>query len=238
VVQKPFYPEGGVCHVYVIHPPGGVVGGDQLNLNVNVAEKSHALMTTPGSAKLYRSAGAVAKIEQHLQIQEGGVLEWLPQDTILFSGCKVDLLTRVDIDLHASFVGWEILCLGRPTSGEKFTQGHCRQRFELWRNGQPLVIERSRLAGGESLLESSWGLQGNTVTATMLVTPANKEMLVSVRESIEDIGFSVTLLDDVLVCRFLGLQGEHARKVFSQVWAIVRPLLVERSACPPRIWAT
>ena len=237
-VQKPFYPEGNTCHIYLLHPPGGVVGGDQLKINIDVANKAHSLVTTPGSGKLYRSAGPEAQIEQHFRVASGGVLEWLPQDTILFNGCKVNMLTRVDLEQQASFIGWEILCLGRPTSGELFTSGYSRQRFELWREGQPLVLERNRFTGGESLLKTSWGLQNFPVAATMLATPATKEMLEAVREEVKDTGLSITLLDDVLVCRYLGLQGEYARNVFKQAWTIIRPLLLNKPACPPRIWAT
>jgi urease accessory protein len=238
VVQKPFYPEGNVCHIYLLHPPGGVVGGDQLQINVDVQDKAHSLITTPGSGKLYRSAGPVAQIKQHLRVASDGVLEWLPQDTIIFSGCKVDMLTKVELNLHASFVGWEILCLGRPSSGEIFATGNCRQRFELWRDGEPIVIERNRFMGGDSLLTASWGLQNYPVTATMLATPANQDMLKAVREEITDTGFSATLLDDVLVCRYLGQQGAYARNIFKQVWSIIRPALVNKPACPPRIWST
>ncbi|WP_455197920.1 urease accessory protein UreD [Kaarinaea lacus] len=238
VVQKPFYPEGDSCHTYLLHPPGGVVGGDQLSIDIAVAQKAHALITTPGSGKLYRSAGPVARIEQQLRVEDQGVLEWLPQDTILFAGCNVDMLTRVDLDQHARFIGWEILCLGRPTSGESFDRGHCRQRVELWRDGLPVVLERNRFKGGDPLLTASWGLQDYPVTATMVATPANKEILEAVRDTVKDNGFSATLLDDVLVCRYLGLQGEHARKAFTQAWTVIRPLLLNKPACPPRIWAT
>jgi urease accessory protein len=242
VVQKPFYPEGDTCHTYLVHPPGGVVGGDQLKINVNIAPDAHVLITTPGSGKLYRSAGPVAELEQQLQVASNGILEWLPQDTILFSGCEVDMLTRVNLKpgatFIATFIGWEIICLGRPSSGEAFDRGSCRQRFELWREEQPLVLDRSRLSGGDQILEAAWGLQGQPVTATMMATPATKEMLTIVRDAITDCGFSATLLDDVLVCRYLGSQGAQAREIFAQAWAAIRPLLINRPACPPRVWAT
>ncbi|WP_455200705.1 urease accessory protein UreD, partial [Kaarinaea lacus] len=61
VIQKPFYPEGAPCHIYLLHPPGGLVGGDQLTLNVDLNKESHVLITTPGAAKFYRSAGPVAE---------------------------------------------------------------------------------------------------------------------------------------------------------------------------------
>lgn len=241
VVQRPFYPEGDVCHVYLVHPPGGVVGGDRLEISARVNEKAHALITTPASGKFYRSAGSLAHLQQHLQVDNGAVLEWLPQDTILFAGCEVDMHTRIDLSKDAVFIGWEMLCLGRPSSGEAFDYGNCRQRFELWRDGQPLLLERSKFSGGDPLLNARWGLQGHTVTATLLATPASKDMLNAVRDVIADVDntlFSATLMDDVLVCRYLGNQGERARHIFSQAWAAIRPLMLERPACPPRVWAT
>lgn len=238
VVQKPFYPEGETCHVYIVHPPGGVVGGDRLTVSVDVAARAHALITTPGSGKLYRSAGPVAQLKQHITVEAGGYLEWLPQDTILFSGCEVDMQTRIDLQPGAAFIGWEILCLGRPHSGETFVAGKCRQRFELWRDGQPLVLERSHLVGSAPLLDATWGLQGNPVTATLLATPAKADLLTAARDAVSDRGFSATLLDDVLVCRYLGKQGMQARNVFSQVWAAIRPGIMNKPSCPPRVWAT
>ena len=85
-VQRPFYPEEDVCHAYVLHPPGGVVGGDQLELNVHVRQNGSALITTPAANKIYRSNGPESQIKQQLSVESGGTLEWLPQETILFGG--------------------------------------------------------------------------------------------------------------------------------------------------------
>ena len=73
-IQKPFYPEGDVCHTYILHPPGGVVGGDILNINITVADGAHALLTTPASGKFYRSAGKTAEQHNHLSIETGACL--------------------------------------------------------------------------------------------------------------------------------------------------------------------
>lgn len=241
VVQRPFYPEGDVCHTYLVHPPGGVVGGDRLEITTRVNAQAHALITTPASGKFYRSGGSVARLEQQLEVGSGAVLEWLPQDTILFAGCEVDMLTHVNLAPGAAFIGWEMLCLGRPSSGEAFDHGSCRQRFELWRDGMPLLLERSKFSGGDPLLNADWGLQGHTVTATLLATPASKELLNAVRDAVPDVQnalFSASLMDDILVCRYLGHQGAQARNIFSQAWAAIRPLMLDRPACPPRVWAT
>jgi urease accessory protein len=112
-VQRPFHPEpSGACHVYVLHPPGGVVGGDQLALDVSVESGAHALLTTPAAAKLYRSAGPCARVQQALRVGEGARLEWLPHENIAFSAANAELTTRVELEQGARFLGWVVLCLG------------------------------------------------------------------------------------------------------------------------------
>src|SRR5881396_3225629 len=119
VVQKPLYPEGdAVCHAIVVHPPGGIAGGDELALDVRAAHGSHALLTTPGAGKWYRSAGSRA--QQSLRFEIDGTLEWLPRETIVFNGALASFECSVELRNDARYIGWEVLCLGRSGSGERF----------------------------------------------------------------------------------------------------------------------
>jgi len=94
VVQKALYPEGdAVCHAIVVHPPAGIAGGDELELNARSTEGAHALLTTPGAGKWYRSAGPWAS--QTLRFEVAGALEWLPQESIVFDGALAQLETEV-----------------------------------------------------------------------------------------------------------------------------------------------
>jgi urease accessory protein len=241
VVQKPFYPEGPVCHVYIIHPPGGVVGGDSLSINVTCHNQACTLITTPAANKFYRSAGPLAQLQQRLSVGANASLEWLPQETILFDGSAVHSSTRIDINADSVFIGWEITCLGRPASGEQFTHGVFRQHLELWKHQQPLVIERALLQGGQPILHSPWGLQSYTVTATLLAYPADKALLALARSAITECDNAlcgVTLLQDVLVCRYLGHHAEQGKAVFTKLWSAIRPVLLNRNTCVPRIWKT
>ena len=241
VIQKPFYPEDDVCHVYLLHPPGGVVGGDQLKLDVSVSKKGHALVTTPAAGKFYRCDDRRAELKQVLKVESGSTLEWLPQETILFAGCNVQMTTQVELETHASFIGWEILCLGRPASGELFGTGHARQNFEIWREGKPLMLDRARLSGNDDVLEASWGMRGYTVTGTLMLVNADKFLLEKVRDNAPQIInglFSATLINDVLVCRALSHQAEHIRLGFIHVWKTIRQDCLGREACEPRIWST
>ncbi len=240
-VQRPFYPEGEPCHIYLLHPPGGVVGGDCLEIDVCVERNAHALITTPASGKFYRSSGALATQHQHLRVLGNGVLEWMPQDTILFSGSHVQMTTQVELSNDARFAGWDILCFGRPASNDEYHQAYCRQAFELWRDGKPLIIERAAYQSDSGMMQASWGLQRYTAAGTFVISDANAELLQAAR-SIEippEIGIvSSTLIDDVLVCRMLGHQGMQTRETFTRIWQVIRPLLLDREACIPRIWNT
>ncbi|VAW86694.1 Urease accessory protein UreD [hydrothermal vent metagenome] len=240
-IQSPFYPEGEVCHVYLLHPPGGVVGGDQLAIDVEVEDGAHALLTTPASGKFYRSNGLVALQQQNLTVRKGATLEWLPQDTILFSSSHVQMNTRIDLEAGARFIGWEMLCLGRPASDELYEAGLCRQTFELWRDGEPLLIERAHFDASQPFMQQAWGMQGYTVSATLVATNADGETLKAAREielELDEGLLSCTLMGDLLVCRLLAHQGETARLTFSRVWQEIRPLVIGFDASVPRIWNT
>lgn len=242
-VQRPFYPEGErACHVYILHPPGGVVGGDSLAIHAAVERGAHALLTTPAAGKLYRSAGTSAQLSQELSVADGAWLEWLPQETIAFNGAQAASLTRVELAGSAGFIGWEILCLGRPAAGEIYTHGEFVQRFEIWRDGAPLWWERNALAGGASVLRAPWGLAGRSVVATLVAVGRAPSALPALRKLLnaehDDGEFSVSQLRDVLVCRYLGNSAEQARAGFVAAWRLLRPALWGIEAVPPRIWAT
>lgn len=233
VVQKALYPEGdAVCHAIVVHPPAGIAGGDELELKVRSARDAHALLTTPGAGKWYRSSGPWA--EQKLRFDLAGALEWLPQETIVFDGALVRLETEVRLAGDARYLGWEILCLGRTGSGEKFARGELHLSTKLYRDGKLLWLERGRIEGGGALLASPAGLQGKPVCAT-LVAAGPAADLAACRE-IE--GIAVTQLPGVLVARYLGDSSEQAKIMFARLWSVLRPALFGRPAQMPRIWST
>lgn len=238
-VQRPFYPEGEVCHAYVLHPPGGVVGGDELHLHVTVEAAAHALLTTPGATKFYRSAGMQAAQHQHFQITDG-CLEWLPQENILFPSANALLTTEVRLQGAAQYIGWEIHCLGRPVIGEAFTTGKAVFRTAIYRDGKPLLLDRL-VVNDEQDLQLAAGLRSQPVVATLLATSADITVLERVRPLCDAIAFGsagVTLLNGVLVLRYLGDSTEQVLRLFRHAWHILRPPVTGRTATPPRIWNT
>ena len=240
-VQRPFYPESRrVCHVYLLHPPGGLVSGDALDIDIGVDRDAWALLTTPGAGKVYGSDGLLGvRQQQTLRIAPGGTLEWLPQEMILFDGARAELATRVELEGEARFLGWEITCLGRPASGERLRHGDLRQRFELWREGRPLWLERSHYRDQSPVFEAAWGLRGHSVVGTLVCSPAPEGLAAGLRAALPECAgarFAVTQRDGVLICRYLGDAAEQARAVLAAAWHWLRQAALGRPAVPPRIW--
>ena len=243
VVQKALYPEGNaVCHSIIVHPPGGIAGGDALQLEVRLREDTAALLTTPGAGKWYRSLGPTASLAQQFDIGCGAVLEWLPQPAIVFDAARAE--TRIEVRLHqeALYMGWELTCMGRTASGERFNSGELRQRTEVWQQGRRLWCEYARLAGGDPMLASNAGLAGCTVSATLIA--AGKDIGKGLLEQCRNIApaagehSGITVLPRVLLARYLGHSSEAAMHYFIALWSLLRPALAGRAAVPPRIWAT
>jgi urease accessory protein len=257
IVQRPFYPEGDPCHVYLVHPPGGVVGGDELRIDVQVDPGAHALITTPAATKFYRCDGRHSSQTQELRAA-GATLEWLPQENIFYRGADVRTATRVHVDADSRFIGWEINCLGLPARGEHFDAGMLRLDLELWRSPRddhplelsrvpvcletrdvPIFIDRLRLGGESPARGAAWGLAGQEAVGTLLATPATRADVEAVRELVADNPYAaVSLVDGVLVLRALAPQAEAVRKLFIAAWQCLRPAIIGREAVLPRIWHT
>jgi urease accessory protein len=242
VIQKPLYPEGdAVCHAIVVHPPGGMVGGDELQLNARLDVNAHALLTTPGAGKWYRSAGEEARQSIRFDLSAGACLEWLPQENIIFNDARAQLRTAVRLLGDASFIGWEICCLGRIGSGETFSSGSVCARTLIERDGRPLWLENGRLEGGGAALNSAVVLAGQTVVGTLLAASDNLDssMLSACRQLQPMTGDgAVTLLPGLFVSRYLGASSEAAKNYFINLWHKLRPAVAGRDAIDPRIWRT
>lgn len=241
-VQKPLYPEGdAICHAIVLHPPAGIVGGDSLKIDIALAAGSHALLTTPGAGKWYRSAGARASMVQRLTVAAGAICEWLPQESIVFDGAIGGLSTEVDLAKGARFVGAEMLCFGRTGSGERFDRGAFTMHTALRVDGRPVWLERGTIVGNSPLLDSPVGLAGQPVTGTLLVVgPEVDEAMRDACRAIAPIAGegAVTLCAGVLVARYLGPGCEPGREWLERLWAGLRPVLTGLPMRAPRIWAT
>lgn len=245
-VQKALYPEGDtVCQAIVLHPPSGIAGGDQLAIAVEVGGGAHAQLTTPGAGKWYRSGGADASQRIDFTVGEGATLEWLPQETIVFDGAQARMETQVSLAADSRYIGWDILCLGRAASGERFENGQFSLLFRVNRSDRPIWLERAHLAGNDPMLSSPAGWAGHSVCGTLLCSfPELPQQAAALLETLRAIApadaapHGITALPGMLIARYLGDNSEAARLWFVELWKILRPACLGCPAVIPRIWNT
>lgn len=243
-IQKALFPEGPeLCHAIVLHPPAGICGGDHLHIDVEVGADAQTLLTTPGAGKWYRSAGPIAELGVQIKVGAGGTTEWLPQESIVFSGAEARMHTAVDLEQGARFIGVETICFGRRASGETFDRGSLRLASDIRLDGRLLWRERGLIEGGSPLLHSPIGLAGFSVCSTVLVAGSEIEAetlracrAVSANEGRARCG--VSALPRLFVGRYLGHSAQAAREWFVALWQHLRPSIIGREAAVPRIWNT
>jgi urease accessory protein len=248
VLQR-LYPEGpGICHHVLVHPPGGLVGGDTLEVVLQLEPGSHAVLTTPGAARFYRSAGAPATQQVSARLAEGARLEWLPQETLAYPGCIARNGVDFELAPGAEMMGWDILALGLPAAGQPFDTGLVEQHL-CWPG---VWLERGRIAAGDTLLrQSPLGLDGCSVLATLwwasgsrLDTPKRDALLDAARACFDEhpslaARAGASALDSrLVVARVLADRVEPAFALWRAVRARWRELGWGLAAEPPRIWRT
>ncbi|MBC54780.1 MAG: urease accessory protein [Gammaproteobacteria bacterium] len=253
-VQKPFYPEGAdTAHVYLLHPPGGLVSGDRLTITINLDEDARVLATTPGAGRLYRARSdrTLQQQSQMFELADGAVMEWLPQEMIVFPGAFGRTDTTVNMRGSSTYLGWEICCLGLPASDLPFTHGELHQRLFICHDGMPVLLENLHLNEASfELAAAAVGMNACPVSGVFVAgmlpagvgAEATQAVLTALRETLSSFAGSaqanVTLVNGFIVGRYLGYSAEEARRVFIAFWRILRPLLTGRNACLPRIWST
>jgi urease accessory protein len=242
-VQKALYPDGlGICHVTVLHPPGGVAGGDALTVAARLGPGCSVCLTTCGAAKWYRCPQAGAQQRLHFEVGAGAALEWLPRENILFDGSKTAMQLDVELASGARFLGWEILCFGRRASGEEWRRGGLRLRTRIRQADRPLWTERANILAGSGFDSSPVGLSGYSVSGTFVAagTDVDAELLAACRATVPGGGDSllgVTRTPGILVARYLGHSSQDAFRWFTSVWTVLRPALLSQPAIAPRLWA-
>lgn len=251
VLQR-LYPEGPeICHHVLVHPPGGIVGGDTLHIDADLQGGSHALITTPGATRYYKSAGAEAEQSLVAKLAPGSRLEWLPLETIAYRGCKARNRMRFDLAPGAEMIGWDVLALGLPAASEAFddaqaAHGSFTQEIEL----PGVWLERGTVAASDSLLlDSPLGWDGKRVMATMWfatgapLTAARREALLDAARTALPPDATAGVVHgctsphaELVVVRALAPRVEPAMVQLGAIWRAWRRLAWDLDAPLPRIW--
>jgi len=264
-VQKAFYPEGKDCaHVYLLHPPAGIVSGDELNIEICIQDSAHALITTPGANRFYRARTnlAIGDSKQtqisNINVLGKGICENFPLETIVYEGA--DAINQLDLKLssQAHYIGWDISCLGLPAAGQPFKKGRFTQLNRVFIDGKLNFKlnfhDRINLTPNNNVCAHVAGLNNHSVFATMLahapkvrINVNEKSQLVDrLREQIAHTDgidkpsqkVSVTYIRDLLVVRYLGDHAEECKAIFTSIWKTIRPIYIQKEANVPRIWLT
>ena len=246
-ILQSLYPEGdAVCHNVLVHPPGGLVGGDTLDITATVGPGAHGLVTTPGATRFYRSTGERALQRTHLTLAEGARLEWLPLEALCYNACNAENHLTLNLAPGAECMGWDVTALGLPHAGQPFETGRFVQHIEapgLW-------LERGVIdAADHRLLESPLGLAGHRCMASLFFvvgTPlerARRDTALDAARAVMDAhalkasAGATSPNGQVLVVRALAPQVEPAMQLLQQVRAAWRAALWQLDAEPPRIWS-
>ena len=247
-VLKSLYPEGPtICHHVLVHPPGGVVGGDELHVDAHIGTGAHAVLTTPGATRFYRSEGAPALQHVALHLDAGARLEWLPLENIAHRGCMAENRLALHLAPGAEALAWDMLALGLPASKEAFDRGSFLQHLEV--PGQ--WLERGLIRADDSgLLHSPLGLAGLPVVG-MLCFVAGSPLTAARRDALLDAAREVLVSSPlaatagatapqpgVVVVRALAVGVEPLKNLLAAVRAVWRQQAWGLSAQPPRIWRT
>ncbi len=247
-VLASLYPEApAVCHNVLVHPPGGIVGGDTLAIDAHLAANTHALLTTPGATRFYRSGGEPAVQTLHAQLAEGAQLEWLPLETIAQSGCLAENRLQFDLAPGAEMIGWDLLALGLPASNEAFERGRFTQTITLpghWLERAVIDAEDTRLLdsplgwAGRRVLGTMWFARGSAIDAVRKEALLDgARTLAAASELAASAGASSTHAN-VVVLRVLAPRVEPAMLLMARVWAKWRDSAWALPACAPRVWRT
>ena len=247
-VLKTLFPEGpAVCHTVVVHPPGGIVGGDTLAIDLTLGDGAHALVTTPGATRFYRSGGARAAQAIRARVDAGGRLEWLPLETLVHSGARADNKMTFELAPGAEMFGWDCVALGLPAADAPFVAGDYRHDIAVG----PRWLERGRTSATDrALLDGPCGWAGHRALGTLWFaagTPlddARRERLLEVAREIAGAhalaatAGATAPQPDVVTLRVLAPRVEPVHELLASVWRAWRTLAWGREACTPRVWRT
>lgn len=240
VLQKSFYPDGsGIVHNYILHPPGGLVGGDHLQVNVRVRDRAAVLLTTPAAGKVYRSPDQPSTFSVQAELDEGCELLWLPQENIVYEGAKHRSTLSWTVHPKAQLTAWDIQCLGRPGAGRIYDQGRLLTEMRLRTKDRLLFLERQGIDGGSAMLQSSWGLAGFVAFGSMLLhwPDCLFRAEISGDQSADHVELGITQRDGWLLARARASCPARIRERFLE---LLQELYRENRGCAftvPRIWA-
>jgi urease accessory protein len=222
----------------LVNVGGGLAGGDSLEVELRVAEGARASLTTPAAEKVYRSLDDATRISTVLEVSAGATLEWLPQETILFDGARLERRMQARLAPGARLLAAEMLVFGRVARGERLSHGALFDSWRLWRDGQLCWADATDLSGDVAArLAAPFGFAGAEASALLLLAASNAEALAG-RDLLREAGFDVTLArPGLMLARFLG-PATAVRDAMAAAVPLLRAGVLGLPARLPRLWTS
>lgn len=241
-VLRPYYPNNnGNVQIYLLHPPGALIGGDSVEFSIHATQNTNALITTPSAGKFNRALiGSVQTQKNHLLVEDGGCLEWFPQENIFFNAAQARCITEVHLLNNARFSGWDIFCLGRPAANELFSNGMIRTQFRILLNDSFILNEAMYFLLPQMQNAFEFATQNRTVCGLLCANEIKAaELPASVTQLLEENAAMVasTRIKDWIFIRYLGESTEKAKAIFIAIWSALKKSAWQQEFVPPRIWS-
>lgn len=218
-----------------INTGGGIVGGDRVEVSVDVSPEADAVLSTQSAERIYRSLGPDAQIDVRLLLGHGSRLDWLPQQTILYAGSRLRRHMEVDMSADSRLLMAEILSFGRPASVEVLAPSRISDSWRVRRAGRLIFAEEFRLDGEHNKILQRSAVAGGARCAALLllVAPDAEERLEALRSALAGsaVEHGASAWNGMLTLRCI---GARAADVVTAVSAVVQTLTTRPL---PRVWS-
>ena len=215
----------------LINTAGGLTGGDVVRWEADAAPGARMVFTTQACERVYRSLGDDARVSTQIRVKPGAHVDWLPQETILFEGARLNRSLEVELEEGASLFALEAILLGREAMGEAARGARLRDDWRIRRNGRLIHAEATRINADPLERDGLSLLDGKLAFATLLYVGADAERKLDRARPLLGSEAGVSLVGERLVVRALAASGLALRRT-------IAPIIAELSGAGalPRLW--
>ncbi|MDC0737548.1 urease accessory protein UreD [Cognatishimia sp. SS12] len=212
--MKGLFSRGDDVEAILINTSGGLTSGDQLTLSLHAGPDSKMTATTQAAERAYRADAGRARVSTHLQIDAGGQINWLPQELILFEGCKLNRSLTADLAPNARLLMVEPVVFGRAAMGETLKDIEFEDRIRIHRDGAPLYNDALRLMGDMTrhLAGRAVAQAGAAMASVVYVAPDAMAHLAPIRAMLPQTAGASLLADDLLAIRLIAADSYELRR--------------------------
>ena len=238
MVQKPFYPEK-CCHVYMLHPPGGIAGTDSLKFDCIVEPNCHVLVTTPGATKFYKTDGQISEFNQVFKLNNGASLEYLPSQNIFYKGTHTKVNTSFYLEQNAKFAFRDVSKCGMKDEENPFLDSSFFNTIKIYQDNT-LVLKETCFIEGMEDFKALAAIFNHPYIGTFICNKVSEETLSKLQNLLDLNAYqaSIGMVDNFLIARFLGDDNQSIENTIVEIWKTVREEVIGLPPCLPRIWST